>query len=367
MFAGGAFRSYVDAPGLPSHGTRDTPLGDGAQLAHVIEPAHGKAYWNVPEAVATRFFHGIPATWVGCFHSCCSYRFACCSAVMLLSPHPNCSRVNTGPSERTFNRPSGGVDGAQHACAISAANALFQSSAVPRCRVSPPMRRRPFIIGNGPHERMTGFSSPFTGSFFNTVKGVTTLLQFVDAVCLVRVPADVSVSERTFAVSEHRGARRPLRFGDGLRGAHQRRHAETAGHQHVVRVLLGVEELPRGPITRMVSPAFNSGNSAVPLPTTANDKAHHRRWFPTPNGRGISLLGLLEYTSTNCAGSMSRDEFVAECQSVHAIGQLRLSTISTVCLLGEESRRSRFANGRHERCAAVMNSLSVQCFVRCFW
>ena len=43
---------------------------------------------DVPEAVATGFFHGIPATWVGCFHSCCSYRFACCSAVMLTPPIP---------------------------------------------------------------------------------------------------------------------------------------------------------------------------------------------------------------------------------------------------------------------------------------
>ena len=56
---------------------------------------------------------------------------------------------------------------------------------------------------------------------------------------------------------------------------------------------------------------------------------------------------------------MSRDEFVAECQSVHAIGQHAVVDDFDRVPAGEESRFPRLADGRHDVAAAVMTPFPV--------
>ena len=93
---------------------------------------------------------------------------------MLTPPHPNCSRVNTGPSEQTFNRPS--AVSTVHSTHVPYPQPMrcskLSCASMPRFAAH---AATAFIIGNGPHERMTGFSSPFTSSFSIRSRSVTTL------------------------------------------------------------------------------------------------------------------------------------------------------------------------------------------------
>ena len=147
---------------------------------------------------------------------------------------------------------------------------------------------------------------------------------------------------------------------------HERRHAKTSCHEHIIGGLLGLERIAERAHHTNGVPSFQSGKFCGALAYHGEHEAdfvavgfanaertrHQLAW----------IVGI--YVNELCRLCMAGDVFVTERQTVHAVSQFLIVNDLDFMPAREKACRSRFGNGRNERCCGG-HELPL-CYVRWF-